>query len=239
MGINEKIILMYNEGFTILEISKQVKYPPTTVREILKENNIDTRRNRSMSEEKKQNIEALITSGLSYSKIADLLDVSLSSVKRVVAANNLSEIKKQAEKESLERLVLELYCSGMSQRDISKEVCVLSTTINKIQRKYGIIKDKKKQEAEALKLAYEGFTPSSISKYLRISFKTVKKMIKEHPDIVTILKRNDLPDKSNNAINHMFNNENKSYEEIARELQLPIYTIKHVINRKKGIPREQ
>ena len=227
-----KIIELHQKGFTQQEISKMLNCSIRVVREVLVVNEYDTRKTIKISPEIKKNIETLVIEGYSYQLISDVLDVSKSTIKTVATNENLISKRDKAVTKKRTTEILTLYASGKTQKAISKELHILPSYVKQVLIDKNIIEDKKVQKEKAELLATQGYTALSISKYLRMSFRTVKNII-ESKKIKTFSLQNDLPDRSNKQILELYYTQQMTVAEISRKLSLETVTINHIINSSK------
>lgn len=123
-ALSDRIVALYQTGYSVKDISAQCRLSVITVRARLKAAGFDTRAYRKASQSNKQKVLLLVKAGYSYAKIEELLHISTHLVREIISENGLvgfiPRTRRHVEAAAMEDAVLEdsvrelraLYFSG-------------------------------------------------------------------------------------------------------------------------------
>ena len=185
----------------------------------------------SMRKTVEEAILKLINSSHKQKFISQVLDVSLNSIRTVVKKTDTQYKGIESRKRNNKEMVIDLYSQGKSKKEICNLLNLNSKNVSDFLIEEGIYLSKLEIEKLVLKYFKDGFSTTSIANHLRISYKTVIKILKDN-NIETSKNNysgNKLVDRTKNNISIMYK-EGMSIGEIAKKLDLKEVIILHDLN---------
>lgn len=192
-----EVIKLYQQGLTMQKIADIFSVGSTTIRGILKKNNIKSRKFfdyiEKFSPEKEAEMITLYNQGLTIKKLSEMFGLGKTTIanklrKNKVKTRELSDYRKIfSPEEELE--VIELYKKDYSMSSLAKNFNCSVSVINNILSKHNIQKkntafySKKlsiEQEKEIIELYAKGQTVKKIAKNYKSSIKTISKALKRN-----------------------------------------------------------
>lgn len=192
-ALADRIVALYQAGYSVKDISAQCRLSVITVRARLKAAGFDTRAYRKASQSNKQRVLQLINAGYSYTQIEGLLHISTHLVREIVSENGLvgfiPRTRRVVELEASEDAVMAdavrelraLYFSGNYGLAKCAEITNASDDVF-LQFVYHLTGEDKrlhqKNLVKAVKKLYQSGTPiTAIAKTMDISPSIVKKIL--------------------------------------------------------------
>jgi len=186
----DKILELYQEGYSQKDIAERCSITPKDIRQMLKEAGFETKRFRALDENTINIILQLITKGVQFKEVEDVCNIAVHATRDVVARNNLQRASKRARQEGtqlavpedfqknpeflIRYLAGESFCALCEEYRLSNDDIVnefLSFTEAQVRQHNDMLKQKVREDASL------HFSPTAIARRRRISMSVVRNIL--------------------------------------------------------------
>lgn len=177
--LNEQLIIgdYIDKGMTQNEIAKNYNINVAYIRKILRKHNIDTRLNSKTKEDIEQKIYEQILEYKKISEISENLDVTRDVVRRVADNHGIDIV--QFRNEHYEKEVISLLNEGKTYVEIVEKLPVSLDFVKKTIEKHSVDTPMEKKAKQVKELLSKGYGIVRISKELKMSTRTIHKIINQ------------------------------------------------------------
>jgi len=176
---NDKIIELYNQGFSQKDICKRYDVTITKVRRVLESVGCLTSNYKKTDKDYIKAISHLLYSGYSQKKISIVMDAPLTTVRDIVHKYNLTGVAVSSRKKQRKELIVTLYKNGKNKNEICKENKVQLSYVNSVLGSYGLYLGRKLKANRIAELYKSGRNYSEICREINTSYRTIIKVINE------------------------------------------------------------